>query len=321
MNSKNNEELEAGIGEANIGEASIVIESYTHGEGGDFGRFRDVLQAATQMAKAHGNACVLVTDTHGDDELLELLEREFPEVERVEALGMSYDEAKTKAAEQSQSRFVLYLDGDCLPQQGWLDAHLEVLRDEKTHASGGFTRYDGGFFAAVCSVMDFGFLLPRGQRILPCYASNNSGFRRSTLLQSPVPSGPMRCRCYAHAQLLKRLKTPVRMVPNAVVLHEVQPFYVERFRQGYDAVAACWTNPKLPETPWLRLGPLAAMPLYARNVLLDWRRLQNGRRDLGLKSWQITPALALYPFLRLVDFAGMLSALTKPRPQTESCEV
>ncbi len=302
-------------------EASIVVESYTHGEGGDFGRFRNVLQAATQMAATHGNTQVLVTDTHGDQALLDLLAREFPAVERVDALGLSYDEAKTKAAQQAQSRFVLYLDGDCLPQDGWLERHLEVLRSGKVHATGGFTRYDGGFLASVCSVMDFGFLLPRGNRTLACYASNNSGFRRDTLIESPVPHGPMRCRCYAHAQLLKRRKTPVMMVPNAVVLHEVQPFRVERFRQGYDAVAACWTDPTLPETPWLRLGPLAAFPLYARNVLLDWRRLQNGRRDLNLKNWQISPALALYPFFRLVDLAGMLSALTKPRPNDESCEI
>lgn len=302
-------------------EATIVVESYTHSEGGDFDRLSHVLRAATRMAQENGNARVFVTDVEGSEALLKLLSSDFPQAERVDALGLSYDEAKTKAAQQAKSRFIVYLDGDCLPQGDWLERHLEVLRSGKAQATGGFTRYDGGFYASVCSVMDFGFLLPRRERTLSCYASNNSGFVREMLVKSPVPDGPMRCRCYAHAQLLKRQKTPVRLVPNAVVLHEVQPFYVERFRQGYDAVAACWTDPSLPETPWLKLGPLAALPLYARNVLLDWRRLQSGRRDLKLKKWQITPAMALYPLFRLVDFAGMLSALSKPRSTEKSCDV
>ncbi len=305
-------------------EATIVIESPNLGEGGNFDRLRHVLQAATQMARRHGSAKVFATVVSDNAELHALFSHDFPEIEVVEAFNLSYDEAKTKAAQQAQSRFVLYLDGDCLPQEGWLDYHLNALRSG-AHATGGFTRYDGGFFAAVCSVMDFGFLLPRRSRALKCYASNNSGFHREFLLQAPVPDGPMRCRCYANAQLLERQKTPVRMVPNAVVLHEVQPLGVERFRQGYDAVASCWTNPTLPETRLLKLGPLAALLLYARNVLLDWQRLQNGRRDLNLKNWQVTPALVLYPFLRLIDLAGMMSALTKPRPASsyskrESCE-
>lgn len=301
-------------------EVTIVIESFTHGEGGNSDRFRNVLQAATQMAKRHGGAKVFATVVSDDAKLHALFSHDFPEIEVVEAFGLSYDEAKTKAAQQAQSRFVLYLDGDCLPQKGWLDHHLNALRGG-AHATGGFTRYDGGFFAAVCSVMDFGFLMPRGKRDLSCYASNNSGFRRDLLVENPVPDGPMRCRCYAHAQLLNRQKTPVRMVPNAVVLHEVQPLGVERFRQGYDAVASCWTDSTLPETWLLKWGPLAALPLYARNVWLDWRRLQNGRRDLNLKHWQVTPALVLYPFLRLIDLAGMLSALTKPRPRSTASKL
>ncbi len=103
------------------------------------------------------------------------------------------------------------------------------------------------------------------------------------------------------------------MVPAAKVRHLPQPFFPERFRQGYDRVAACWADPALRETAWLKLGPLAAPLFYAENVWLDWRRLHQGRRDLAMTRWQALLAVPLFPLFRLVDFAGMLRALLERR--------
>jgi Glycosyl transferase family 2 len=289
-------------------EVSVVVESFTYGEGAALDRVGIALRAATQMVDANGDGEVLVADSSGDPALARFLEREFPSVRRIDARGLGYDEAKLKCAYEARGRFVLYLDGDCIPEPGWLDHHLGALR-AGAPATGGFTRYDGEFMGAVESVLDFGFLLPAASRPLGCYASNNSGFRREFLLETPPPEGPMRCRCFAHAQLLERRGTPVRMVPAARVRHERQPLLRERHRQGYDAVAACWTNPRLPESRFLRLGVLAAPVFYGRAVAYDWRRIRDGRRDLELAGWRAPAAAILAPILRLVDLAGMVRAL------------
>jgi hypothetical protein len=289
-------------------EVSVVVESFTHGEGSGLDRVGLALRAATDMVEAHGDGEVLVADSSGDPELGELLERAFPAARRVDARGHGYDEAKLKAAQEAQGRFVLYLDGDCIPEPGWLDHHVVALR-AGAPATGGFTRYDGRFMGSVESVLDFGFLLPAEARPLGCYASNNVGFQRQVLLETPFPDGPMRCRCFAHAQLLERRGTPVQMVPAARVQHERQPLRKERFRQGYDAVAACWTDPCLPQSQLLRLGVLAAPGFYRRAVAYDWQRIRAGRRDLGLRGWRGPAALVLAPVLRLVDLAGMVRAL------------
>ena len=261
------------------------------------------------MVAAHGDGEVLVADSSGDPAFAQLLEEQFPAVRRIDAVGMGYDEAKVKTARAARGSFVVYLDGDCIPDdQEWLSHHLAALR-AGAPATGGFTRYDGGFGGAVESVLDFGFLLPAGRRALGCYAFNNSAFRRDLFLEAPPPDGPMRCRCYAHAQLLGHRGTPVQMVPEARVRHERQPLFRERYRQGYDAVAACWTNPALPQTRVLRLGLLAAPLFYSQAVVSDWRRIRNGRRDLELTGWRAPAAAALVPALRLIDFAGMVRAL------------
>src|SRR5262249_59415740 len=173
--------------------------------------------------------------------------------------------------------------------------------------------YEGGFLQTVCTVMDFGFLLPVTDRDLRCYASNNAGFRAETLTACPIPQGPLRCNCYQHADMLRRRGTPSRLVTDASVVHEKQPFLEERVRRGHDQVASCWTNPELPEARLLRLGALAAPLFYARDVILDWNRLLQGRHQLGFGPVTTAAALVLLPVLRLADVAGMVRALVTPR--------
>jgi hypothetical protein len=101
----------------------------------------------------------------------------------------------------------------------------------------------------------------------------------------------------------------MQMVPEARVRHERQPFFRERFRQGFDLVAAAWTDPDLPDRHLVRLGVLAAPLFYGRAVLNDQRRLAVGWRDLGLRAWQAPLAALILPLFRLVDLAGVLRAL------------
>jgi glycosyltransferase involved in cell wall biosynthesis len=289
-------------------EVSVVVESYNHAEGSALERLALALEAATDRVARHGDGEVLVADSSGDPELVALLEQRFPDVRCVEASGLGYDRAKLQAAREARGRFVVYLDGDCIPAPDWLERHLAGLRDG-AHATSGLTRYEGGFMAALEGVLDFGFLLPEEPRALACYASNNTGFRRDVLLETPAPEGPMRCNCYAHAQLLLRRGTPVRMAPGARVMHERQAFFAERLRRGFDLVAACWVNPSLPETRLLRLGVLATPFFYLRELVNDQRRLHAGWRELGIRSWQLPLAMALLPFLRLADVGGIARAL------------
>jgi hypothetical protein len=99
------------------------------------------------------------------------------------------------------------------------------------------------------------------------------------------------------------------MTPGARVTHERQAFLPERYRRGFDLVAACWVNPSLPETRLLRLGVLATPLFYLREVVNDQRRLYAGRRELGIRRWQVPFAMVLLPFLRLADLRGIVRAL------------
>lgn len=294
-------------------EVSILIESYNHAEGSPLERLFETLRPAVALARRHGAAEVLLADSSADPELLRRLEAELPEVRRIEASGSSYDEAKMAAAAQARGRWVVFLDGDCIPlSDDWLEAHLRTLR-AGARASCGMTRYEGGFLQRMLSVLDFGFLLPATPRPVPCYASNNVAFERSLLEACPVPDAGMRCNCYLHAQTLAARDAPVMLSPAATVEHEVKPFWPERLRRGYDHVAAVWANPSLPERRLLALGPLAAPLLLAREVALDLGRLRAGWRAVGFSPVGAVGAVFLLPLVRAVDLIGITRALITPR--------
>lgn len=288
-------------------EYSLIMESFTFDEGGDTSRFKKAVAAAAAIVSEDQSGELLVVDVCGISELQEVL-KEYPQIRVIDTVGLGYDSGKMKAVEAASGKYILFLDGDCLPYPGWKQHFLSALRSGRSVAFGGYTRYDGGFYAAVQSVMDFGFFYPCEPRILQCYAFNNCAFVREALLSIPAGGKNVRCSCYHHAQQFLRRSTPVYLVPQARVLHEVQPLIRERTRQGFDVIAACWEDPEVSSARWLRWGVLSLPLYYLMSVYLDWRRVWSGRKALNLSLLQCIAAMPLFPAFRLFDAAGMLQA-------------
>lgn len=293
-------------------EFSIITESFNLIEGASLESLRRSVRCATEIAERAGSAEVLLADVDGRAEI-DRLEREFPKLRRIDARGLGYDAAKNRAVQAASGQFVVFLDGDCQPEEGWLDGLLAPLRAGEAMSTCGFTRYRGGFWAAVQSIMDFGFLVPREPRDAGCYACNNWASDRAALIERPIPVG-LRCTCYPHAQQLERRGTPIRLVPDARVRHDLPPFFQERLRRGYDHVAVCWVDPVLGEHAGLEHGWRAVPHLYASNVQLDWERLRLGRKDFGLSLAEAAVAAFLFPVLRVIDVVGILRALRQGPP-------
>ena len=290
-------------------DTSIVVETFNTMEGTSLDSLRQALRAATSFQLPNGEVEVLLADVTRDPAIRRLLEQEFPEIRRIDGVGLGYCGAKRRAAQGARGRYVVYLDCDCVPEPGWWEHITAPLRDGTAVATAGFAHYPGGFFEKIQSLLDFGFLIPHCNRPLGCYPSNNSGFTREVLLALPEPEGPMRCTCYAHAQLLARLGMAPQLVAGAAVRHEAPPMLRERLRQGYDMVAACWVDPQLPDADWLRLGLFAAPLYYARRVWLDLNTLFMHRSETGLGRIAAIAAVPLIPLLRLVDGLGIVAAL------------
>ncbi|MGE0661081.1 MAG: glycosyltransferase [Reyranellaceae bacterium] len=292
-------------------EISIVTETFNIAEGQGVESTRVALAYVFGLADRRGDIEVLLADSMEPNLLVDDLRRTFPRLRHVHAPGAGYEGIKNLAAQEARGQFVVYLDSDCRPvDERWLDALLAPLREGRGAASAGVTRYEGTtLLRRVMSVLDFGYLLAAEADELGCYASNNCAFTREIRVEVPAPDGPMRCTCYAHAQQLTRSGRPLVRAPEAVAVHALPPVFKERWRRGYDLVAACWVNPELAETRWLRLGVLAAPLFIAANLAEDWRRLGRVAGPWGWSPAVLLGARALAAVLRLIDFGGTVRAL------------
>jgi glycosyltransferase involved in cell wall biosynthesis len=288
---------------------TLVIETYNLLEGTDRDRFQRMLGFAQAAAQQHA-AEVLLADVSGDGTVREMVARCCPEAVRLDVEGLGYDAAKMAAARHARGDWVMYLDADVEPSADALDQWLAAVeRFPEAAALAGRTRYPGGLLATLMSIQDFGWLFETEAGPVPCYAFNNVMFKRSALLACPVPEGPARCECFAHAQKLLREGYRVELVANALAWHDLPPIVRERTRRGHDIISVCWSNAALPEARWLRWGKLSLPLFYGLHVALDYRRLLQGRRALGVHPSVVPLAFVLLPLLRLLDLGGMLHAL------------
>lgn len=299
-------------------QVAIIVESYNATEHSSVDRLAGALAAATRAASRHGDAKVVLSDSGGDPAVERLVAERFPEVERFVPASGHYDVAKAETAEATGTEIVAFLDGDCIPtDDGWLDALVAPIAAGETVASAGFTQYEGGWFSDVQSVMDFGFLLPRRPRPVGCFASNNVAFRTEALVRTPAPGGPMRCMCFAQAQLFERQGEPIQLAPAATARHEQVPLIEERLRRGWDLVEAARVDPDLPEARWLRLGVRAAPLFLLDNIRLDIRRALRSGGDIGLGLAGRLAAVPTMVALRAIDLVGVVAALRgRPVPGT-----
>ncbi len=294
-------------------EFSLITESYNLTEGTALASFREAIRRALTEVDREGGGEVLVADVAGGDAVAAVI-AEFPDARRVACDGLSYDAAKNRAAEAARGRYVVYLDGDCAPEPGWLAALMGALREGRSEAVCGYTTYRGGYWAKLQSLLDFGFLMPAEAGPAGCYPCNNWAAVRENLLKFPISVDvDLRCSCYVHAQEMIRDERPIHLVPDARVLHDLPPFFQERFRRGADLVAVCWVDPTLPEAKYLDWGWAAVPAFYSKNVRMDWRRLRRCRKELEMSQAGAALAAALIPLIRMADIVGLVRAVRETK--------
>jgi glycosyltransferase involved in cell wall biosynthesis len=156
-----------------------------------------------------------------------------------------YEELKIAGVKQSTADVVVFADGDCYYEPTWLELLLKPFADPPVSIVGGETNIDASTAYGLAMAIVFSFPgrgdtadLHQANR----YHLNNVAFRRSVLLQHPIPT---RRPCYRmsglHAAALLRAGHVIWREPKARARHAAPngfEHYVWRFLlQGHDGVA------------------------------------------------------------------------------------
>ncbi len=181
---------------------------------------------------------VVLTDAGLGDDALAAARAACPRLRVVPVpADATYYAQKNAGIAAAQAPIVLLLDGDCVPQAGWLDA-LAAPLEAGGQAVAGVTCYPPSRIAVAATAIDFAVLDDAGgARTL---FANNCGFRRELALRHPFPATPGMTKGACQLLALRLRGAGVRLwrAPAAQVHHAMphgRAWLAMRLRRGADA--------------------------------------------------------------------------------------
>lgn len=233
------------------------------------------------------------------------------------ASGNEYYDQKNFGAQQARGDFVVFLDSDVIPEDGWLETLLGTFSDPAVEIVSGNAYIDP--YSTYSKAFALTWFFPLRTEDGPPFRTreffaNNLAFRRETLLKFPFPAMPpgmTRGACTALARTLEEKQVGVYRNPAARVSHPppvgVQNFIIRALAEGRDD-ALCGGlihNPK--DT---RLGP--SFFRWARRMTKAGSALVTQRKRVGLPLAGVPVAAGVAGAYYLLYTAGNLLTRIKP---------
>lgn len=234
------------------------------------------------------------------------------------APGQHYYEQKNTGAKLATGAYLIFLDSDVIPEEGWLEALLDAVEDtnlgfvggEAYHATDSF--YDRLFAG-------FWTFLPRGDgRSLyktSTFYANNLAVRRELFLANPYPdTSAYRGQCTELARGLRRGGVPIHRSGDAKVSHPppvgFATFFVRAICQGYDAVY--WRRRKQRFGSLLNANPIAAFLRFVGHIGRVLQNVVTRARRVGLGPLGALTAIGAGIVYYVAYFAGEVVAFFAP---------
>ena len=255
---------------------------------------------------------VIVADDGSTDATARMAAERFPDslVLRLPHRGSAA--ARGSAIAAARAPRIAFLDADCVPDPGWLDA---ALRGDGIVM--GRVRPEPVFRARLLHLLDFGEFLDETPCDLRNFALLNVAGPTDLFRRVPLPD-----IAHSHDRLwsarLVRAGHRIRYDPAQAVLHAppLAPGALFRRHMSYARrfVAVRRIDPTIPGGRLLRLGPFAAPLLAAGRLWRDLPRLLRARRSLGIGHSLPVYALALAAFRALDVFVFARETVRREGP-------
>jgi glycosyltransferase involved in cell wall biosynthesis len=236
--------------------------------------------------------------------------------------GTGYEELKMAGAEASSGEIVVFVDGDCFYERGWLEALLAPFSDPRVTIVGGETAIDsaGPYGLAVAMAQSF----PAPSSSAATYDSdryhlNNVAFRRTVLQQVPIPS---RQPCYRmsglHAARLLAAGHRIVRQPAARAVHASPnglSHFIWRFLlMGYDGVVVPrLIASELPRANRSRAQRRRTFGLIRFWVSQAWLKITGELQRKPSRVVELPLALPIFACAAILQAAGALAGLVAPQ--------
>jgi Glycosyl transferase family 2 len=216
-----------------------------------------------------------------------------PSVELVAARGLRYYQLKNEAGRRARGEIILFVDSDCLPEDGWLRRLLDSFLDPQVEVVAGNCYVDRDTFYAKTFALGWYFppRLPDGALIAEYGGMVNTvAMWRHIFEKYPFPDYPSLYMTQGSiwAQTLKENGVRTFTNPGARVAHPPPCFLRSALVNGYD-VAQRTRQPSESKLQGLRRSYWG----FRENLRDAFRRIRDGHREIGLSRAAVPVALAL----------------------------
>jgi glycosyltransferase involved in cell wall biosynthesis len=223
---------------------------------------------------------VLVADDGSTDGTADVASARLPAARILRLPHRGSAAARVAALEEARGGRVAFLDADCVPDAGWIEA---AARGDGIVM--GRVRPEPTFRGRLVALLDFGEFVGERPRDLRNFALLNVAGPAAVFRGTPLPDVP-----HGHDRLwsstLSREGHRIRYDPAQSVLHApplaLGPLLRRRASYARRFMAARRMDPALPGGRLLRLGPLSAPLLAGGRLWRDAGRLLRDRRALGI---------------------------------------
>jgi len=303
---------------------SIVIESITREDyaerslADDLQPVLDAIARQTYPREMIETIVVVDPDLAGPES--DDVTRRYPWVTIVCSPQRNYFAAKNAGARAARGSIVALIDGDCVPEPGWLAMLTAPLADAEVSAVAGATRYTGTSLNAwTFSVPDFAVVVSDKSGAASAFNINNCAIRRELLLANPLDARIRRDGgCFLLYHQLRAAGARIVYVPQARVHHGLdfarKGFVKKHFNRGFDGVNVYRADDHgvLRGTRlFRRFGGLALIAFAGRRIVIDWLRLIRNYKQMGISPVTIPYFAAVMAATRLIALTGGLTAVLR----------
>jgi hypothetical protein len=292
----------------------VIVSDYGGGEEKGWQDLRATLGALAAQDFDEPVEYLLVETAQFQDSVPDDLTTLLPSLELVFTDSTSSYDLKNDGARVARGEFVGILDGDCVPDRGWIRGMVNALRENPDFAVvSGRTEYEGRtLLERIIGLLTRSYLDRGRQGPTDSIANNNSGFRKAVLEEFPFPDTIGAFGEKLHVEGIRRAGHQLLFVPDMRTTHAYDGWKMEsdiRVNSGYATIKVRQVDPRIRFACVLRLGYLSIPFFFIGRTLYGWWNCLRWGRYYGV-SWYHQPfALALAVAVHAMEISGMKLAL------------
>ena len=293
----------------------MVVSDYRPGEKKSWDDLRGTLAALGRQNFDEPIEYILLENTRDLESMPEDVPRTIPGVRVIASDARGSYPLKNAGVQAATADLVMVLDADCVPDNGWVRAGVEAMRQlPDAVAISGRTTYPGRSTLERSLGLLSRCYVDRGTagpvRLL---STNNMIVRRSVFRSDPLPddAGPFAYRLLT--ERLLRQGGKLYFEPKMRAVHDFEGWPMERDlrRQvGWTSIRIRQLDENIPGARVVRLlGPVSAPLLYAYRLAESTGHCFRLPRYFGLHAGHIPMLLALAALVHSFELPGMFRAL------------